>query len=96
MKIISAKEVKREDLGEIKDIHGRVCSVQAVDVDLHAMLTDGTEKKGTQRVLRATIDTPDLKMSIEVGQTQPDWQAQLMRIVNAHGPGERVDTETKK
>lgn len=96
MKVISAKEVKREDLGELKDSHGRPCRVVAVDVDLHAILTDGTEKKGTQRVLRATVDTPELKMSIEVGQTQPDWQAQLLRIVNAHGPGERASAETAK
>ncbi len=89
MKIISAKELKKEDLGHIIDGHGRKHRVHAADIDVHAVLDDGTEKKAVQRVLTASINTPELTMTVEVGQTQEDWQAQLRGILNAHAPGER-------
>lgn len=90
MKVLAAKELKREKLKPHTDMHGRTWKIEGADVEVHALLDDGTERKGVQRVLFAKIDTPELTMSVEVGQTQDDYHAQLRGIFNAHGPGERA------
>ena len=93
MNVTSAKDFGREKLGTITDAHGRKFEVSAVWVEIKATLDDGTEKSGTQRVIKASIDSPELTMSLEAAQTQDDWQAQILRILNAHAPAKRVTPE---
>lgn len=90
MKILHAKELKREKLKPCADNHGRTWEIQGADVEVYAVLDDGTEKKGVQRVLTAKIESKELTMTVEVGQTQDDYHAQLRGIFNAHAPGEPI------
>lgn len=93
MNVTSAKDVGREKLGTLTDAHGRKFQVSAVWVEVSATFDDGTEKTATQRVINASIDSPELTMSLEVAQTQDDWQAQILRVLNAHAPATRVESE---
>lgn len=80
-----AKKIASKSLGQMVDDHGRKADVHATDVELSL---DGGEPV-VQRVLTAHVKTKSLEMTVEVGQTQDDWQAQLRNILNGHAP---VDT----
>lgn len=76
-----AIEIQRRQLDDFCDSYGRKISTTAIDV---AVDLDGEWKPAT--VLHAAIDSPDFAMSVEVGQRQEDWRAQLLATFDAHAP----------
>ncbi len=87
MNILSAKEIRKEELKPCRDNYDREWAIEASDIEVRARLDDGSIRQATQRVLSASISTLELTMSVVVGQTQEDYHAQLQSIFNAHAPG---------